>query len=70
MSTMKAIIVEKPGSPEQLTYKEIPRPQANENTIVIKNHAIGMSARHNMLYLYKTHIIFYSYPLDFELLLF
>ncbi|KAI7858172.1 hypothetical protein BDC45DRAFT_457836 [Circinella umbellata] len=43
MSTMKAVIVEKPGSPEQLTYKEIPRPQANENTIVIKNHAIGIN---------------------------
>ncbi|KAI9319172.1 hypothetical protein BX666DRAFT_2018350 [Dichotomocladium elegans] len=41
ISTMKAIVVEQPGGPEKLLYKDVPIPKAIENTIVIKNHAIG-----------------------------
>ncbi|KAI8147585.1 hypothetical protein BJV82DRAFT_642947 [Fennellomyces sp. T-0311] len=41
MATMKAIVVEQTGGPEKLIYKDIPRPQAKKDSIVIKNHAIG-----------------------------
>ena len=49
MATMKAVVVEQTGGPEQLIYKDIARPQAKKDTIVIKNHAIGQYAEYCLL---------------------
>lgn len=43
MSTMKAVVVEKQGGLEALLYKEWPRPKATQNTVVVKNHVIGIN---------------------------
>lgn len=41
MSSMKAIVVDKPGGPEALQFKDAPKPKAEAGQILVKNHAIG-----------------------------
>lgn len=41
MSSMKAIVVDKPGGPEVLQFKDAPKPKAEAGQILVKNHAIG-----------------------------
>lgn len=41
MSTMKAVVVEETGGVDKLLYKDIPRPSAQANSVLIKNHVIG-----------------------------
>ncbi|RUS28148.1 hypothetical protein BC938DRAFT_482249 [Jimgerdemannia flammicorona] len=43
MSTMEAIVVEKQGGLDALLLKKWPRPEVIENTIVVKNHSIGIN---------------------------
>ncbi|KAI9031763.1 hypothetical protein CLU79DRAFT_730003 [Phycomyces nitens] len=43
MSTMNAIVVEKCGGPDVLQYKQVPIPKADPNTVVVKNHLIGVN---------------------------
>ncbi|CAO3658793.1 unnamed protein product [Umbelopsis ramanniana] len=43
MSSMKAIVVDKPGGPEALQFKDAPKPKAEAGQILVKNHAIGVN---------------------------
>ncbi len=40
---MRAIVVEKPGSPEVLQYREIPQPQPRSGWALIKVKAFGLN---------------------------
>ncbi|KAI8370552.1 uncharacterized protein BYT42DRAFT_582815 [Radiomyces spectabilis] len=43
MSTMKAFIVETPGGVENMIYKDIPKPKAGKDSVLIKNHYVGVN---------------------------
>ncbi|ORZ18175.1 quinone oxidoreductase [Absidia repens] len=42
-TTMKAIVVEEYGATDKLLYKDVPKPTAEKDTVVIKNHCIGVN---------------------------
>lgn len=40
---MKAVVVESPGGPENLQFKDVPKPQPGEGEVLVKLHAIGVN---------------------------
>lgn len=40
---MKAVVVEEYGATDKLIYKDVPKPTADKDTVVIKNHCIGVN---------------------------
>ena len=43
MKTMRAYLIRQPGGPEQLELQEIPRPDASEGWVLIRNRAFGLN---------------------------
>lgn len=43
MKTMRAYLIRQPGGPEQLELQEIPRPDAREGWVLIRNRAFGLN---------------------------
>ena len=40
---MKAIVIEKPGGPESMQYREVPDPEPGEHEVLIENQACGVN---------------------------
>ncbi|KAI8985945.1 hypothetical protein BDB01DRAFT_905201 [Pilobolus umbonatus] len=43
MSTMKAVLINEQGGIDKMVYKDIPRPQVEKNSVIVKNHVVGVN---------------------------
>lgn len=42
-TTMKAVVINQYGEPDELTYTEVPRPKVTDDTILVRVHAAGIN---------------------------